>query len=61
MELLGAIVLEDPKLRFVQVEVECDVVDGGSGHRELHIKTLDLAKREQEAELRAASASAAPN
>jgi hypothetical protein len=60
MELLGAIVLEDPKLRFVQVAVECDVVDGGSGHRELHIKTLDLAKREQDAEA-AASAGAAPN
>ena len=50
MEGLGAVVLEDPAPRFIHVEVECDVVDGGIGHRELHIKTLDLARREDERE-----------
>lgn len=48
-EELGAIVLMDPRLQYVQVEVECDVVEGRSGHRELHVKTLDLAKKEDQA------------
>jgi len=45
-EELGAIVLMDPRLQFVQVEVECLVADGDSGHRDLRVSTLDRARRE---------------
>jgi len=45
-EVLGGLLLHPANLRAVQIEVECDIVEGRIGHRELRIVSLDIAKQE---------------
>jgi len=44
-ELLGGLLLDDPKLRAVAVSIEC--TDGV--HSELEIRTLDIVRKELDA------------